>query len=65
MDPEAKRAAVGKVEEGFDAEMSSLALWEPQAVQPAAELEGLAFTVGQLKAMLAAARRREASHGRP
>ena len=60
--PEAKRAAVGKVDESFDLDMSSPALWEPQTAQPAAEPEGLTFSVAQLEAMLAEARRREAGH---
>ena len=60
--PEAKRAAVGKVDESFDLDMSSPALWEPQTAQPAAGPEGLTFTVAQLEAMLAEARRREAGH---
>ena len=62
VDPEAKRAAVGKVDENFDLDMSSPALWEPQTAQPAAEPEGLTFSVAQLEAMLAEARRREAGH---
>lgn len=62
VDPEAKRAAVGKVDESFDLDMSSPALWEPQAAQPAAGQEGLTFSVAQLEAMLAEARRREAGH---
>ncbi len=62
VDPEAKRAAVGKVNESFDLNMSSPALWEPQVAQPAAESEGLTFTVGQLEAMLAETKRREAGH---
>ena len=62
VDPEAKRAAVGKVDESFDLDMSSPALWEPQTAQPAAGPEGLTFTVAQLEAMLAEARRREAGH---
>lgn len=55
---------MGKVEEGFDAEMSSPALWEPQAPAPAAAdgPEGLTFSVTQLEAMLAEAKRREAGH---
>ena len=62
VDPEAKRAAVGKVDESFDLDMSSPALWEPQTAQPTAGPEGLTFTVTQLEAMLAEARRREAGH---
>ena len=62
VDPEAKRAAVGKVDESFDLDMSSPALWEPQAAQPAAGQEGLTFSVAQLEAMLAEAKRREAGH---
>ena len=60
--PEVKRAAVSKVEESFDLDMSSPALWEPQTAQPAAEPEGLTFSVAQLEAMLAEAKRREAGH---
>ena len=67
VDPEAKRAAVSKVEESFDAEMSGhgdaimdSAIGAPRRREPA-----LSFSVDQLKAMLAAAEEREASHGRP
>ena len=67
VDPEAKRAAVSKVEESFDAEMSGhgdaimdSAIGAPKRREPA-----LSFSVDQLKAMLAAAEEKEASHGHP
>ena len=66
VDPEAKRAAVSKVEESFDAEMSGhgdaimdSAIGAPRRREPA-----LSFSVDQLKAMLAAAEEKEARHGR-
>lgn len=42
--------------------MSSPALWESQKPVLAAEPEGFMFTVGQLEAMLAEDKRREAGH---
>ncbi len=64
VDPDAKRAAVGKVDKSFDLDMGSPALWKLQtATAPAAESKGLAFTVAQLEAMLTEARRMEADHG--
>ena len=58
---------MSKVEESFDAEMGGYgaaimdgAIGAPRRREPA-----LSFSVDQLKAMLAAAEEREASHGRP
>ena len=65
MDPEAKRAAVSKVEEGFDAEMSGYgdAIMDSAIGAPKRREPALSFSVDQLKAMLAAAEEKEASHG--
>lgn len=62
-----KRAAVDKVEEGFDAEMSGYgdAIMDSAIGAPKRREPALSFSVDQLKAMLAAAEEREASHGRP
>ena len=94
VDPEAKRAAVSKVEESFDAEMSGhgdaimdSAIGAPRRREPAlsfsvdqllganaqiaapaaagataAPVPGVTFTVEQLEAMLAAAKRSEAAN---
>lgn len=66
VDPEAKRAAVGKVEESLGAEtgvcgdtVMESAIGAPKRREPA-----LGFSVEQLKAMLAAAEEKEAGHGR-
>lgn len=53
VDPDAKKAALGKVDEAFDIDLEG-AFKEPEA--PAFTLE---FTVEQLEGMLAEARRRE------
>lgn len=54
-----------KVEEGFDAEMSGYGDAIMDSAIGAPKRRESALTVGQLKAMLAAAEEREASHGRP
>ncbi|MBQ2681479.1 MAG: tyrosine-type recombinase/integrase, partial [Eggerthellaceae bacterium] len=53
VDPDAKRAAVGKVDDAFDIDLEGI-FKEPEP--PALALE---FTVEQLELMLAEARRRE------
>lgn len=63
VDPEAKRAAVGKVDESFDIDMSAMGFNEPET-PVAANASGLTFTVEQLRAMLAKAEKREADHAR-
>ena len=66
VDPEAKRAAVSKVEESFDAEMSGYgdAIMDNVIGAPKQREPSLSFSVDQLKAMLAAAEEKEAGHGR-
>lgn len=66
VDPEAKRAAVSKVEESFDAEMSGYgdAIMDNVLGAPKRRKRALSFSVDQLKAMLAAAEEKEAGHGR-
>lgn len=66
VDPEAKQAALDKVDESFDLDMSVMSMGfdmpgEPQ--QPTAPA-GITFTVEQLKAMLAAAEEKEAQNAR-
>ena len=56
VDPQAKLAAVDNIEAAFDVEMGAPAPAEPAAVSETT-LEGL--SVGQLEALLEAARRRE------
>ena len=56
VDPDAKRAAVSKVDESFDIDLTGI-FKEPEP--PAFTLE---FTADQLRAMLAEAERREAAH---
>lgn len=65
-DPEAKRAAVSKVEESFDAEMSGYgdAIMDSVIGAPKRREPALSFSVDQLKAMLASAEEKETSHGR-
>ena len=62
VDPEAKQAALDKVDESFDFDMSGIGLDMPLDPQPAAAPTGITFTVDQLKAMLAAAEAKEAEH---
>ena len=66
VDPEAKRAAVSKVEESFGAEMSGYgnAIMDSVIGTPKRREPALSFSVDQLKAMLAAAEEKEARHGR-
>ena len=66
VDPEAKRAAVSKVEESFDAKMSGYgdAIMDNVLGAPKRRKRALSFSVDQLKAMLAAAEEKEAGHGR-
>jgi integrase len=63
VDPDAKKAAVSKVAEAFDMDMS-FPIDEPGRDDTAgvACASGLTFTVEQLRAMLAEAERREAGH---
>ncbi len=67
VDPEAKRAAVSKVEGSFDVEMGGYgdAIMDSAIGAPKHREPALTFSVDQLKAMLAAAEEREAGHGRP
>lgn len=65
MDPDAKRAAVGKVSDPLDADLDPLYDFPSPATAPSAGVGALTFSVDQLKAMLAAAEEREAGHGRP
>ena len=63
VDPDAKRAAVAKVAEAFDVDMSFPADGPGGGdAAGAACASGLTFTVEQLRAMLAEAERREAGH---
>ena len=64
VDPDAKRAAVDKVADSFDVDLDSLYDFPSPAAAPSAGASALTFSVDQLKAMLAAAEEREASHGR-
>ena len=61
IDPEAKCAAVGKVDESFDVDMSAMGFDGPER-SVEANTSSLTFTVEQLEAMLAEAKRREAGH---
>lgn len=65
VDPEAKRAAVGKVADSFDVDLDSPYDFPSPAAAPSAGAGALTFSVDQLKAMLAAVEEREAGHGRP
>ena len=56
VDPDAKKAALGKVDEAFDIDLEGI-FKEPEP--PALTLE---FTAEQLRAMLAEAERREAAN---
>ena len=58
---------MGKVEEGFDAEMSGYgdAIMDSAIGAPKRREPERSFSVDHLKAMLAAAEEKEASHGRP
>lgn len=64
VDPDAKRAAVDKVADSFDVDLDSLYDLPQPAAAPSAG--ALSFSVDQLKAMLAAAEKKEkeAGHGR-
>ena len=64
VDPEAKRAAVDKVADSFDVDLDSLYDFPNPSTAPSASAVALTFSVDQLKALLAAAEEREASHGR-
>ena len=59
VDPDAKKAAVSKVEDCFDVGMDAM-FGDACAAEPAPAAPGITFTVEQLEAMLAQARRREA-----
>ena len=58
VDPDAKRAAVCKVEDAFDVDMSSVFAEAMDAPAPS-PTPALVFTADQLRAMLAEAERRE------
>lgn len=60
VDPDAKRAAVSKVEGAFDVDMSSIIgkTVEEEPTPPSVQL-GLLFTADQLEVMLAETRKRE------
>ena len=60
VDPDAKRAAVSRVEDAFDVDMSSIIgkTVEEEPTPPSAQL-GLLFTADQLEVMLVEARKRE------
>lgn len=60
-DPEAKCAAVGKVDESFDVDMSAMGFDGPER-SVETNTSSLTFTVEQLEAMLAEAKRRKAGH---
>ena len=64
VDPDAKRAAVGKVADSLDVDLDSLYDFPSPATAPSAGVGALTFSVEQLRAMLAAAEEREAGHGR-
>lgn len=55
VDPEAKRAAVDKIDEAFDLDLNG-----PFAEEPGPSAFTMSFTVEQLEAMLAEAKRKEA-----
>ena len=57
VDPDAKRAAVGKIGEAFDIDLDGVLSKELE--EPAFTMS---FTVEQLEAMLAQAKRKEAAH---
>jgi site-specific recombinase, phage integrase family len=61
IDPEAKCAAVGKVDESFDVDMSAMGFDGPER-SVETNTSSLTFTVEQLEAMLAEAKRRKAGH---
>lgn len=57
VDPDAKRAALGKIGEAFDADLDDVLAGELE--EPAFTMS---FTVEQLEAMLAQAKRKETAH---
>ena len=57
VDPDAKRAALGKIGEAFDADLDGVL-----ADELGAPAFSMSFTVEQLEAMLAQARQKEAAH---
>ena len=59
VDPDAKKAAVDKVQDCFDADMSSFFGDEPDAPAQMLPAPGITFTVEQLEAMLAQARNQQ------
>ena len=61
IDPEAKCAAVDKVDESFDVDMSAMGFDGPER-SVETNTSSLTFTVEQLEAMLAEAKRRKAGH---
>ena len=62
VDPDAKRAAVSKVEGAFDVDMSSI-VDQAMAKEDVAPSAGIVFTVEQLEAMLAMAKKLEKAGG--
>lgn len=61
VDPDAKRAAVSKVEGAFDVDMTRIVEKDMGEEEPAPV--GVTFTVEQLEAMLAMARKQEGAGG--
>ncbi len=59
VDPDAKKAAVDKVQDCFDADMSSFFGDEPDLPAQGLPAPGITFTVEQLEAMLAQARNQQ------
>jgi len=60
VDPDAKLQAVGKIEDSFDIDMVGICSGNPlSAPAPQPQVPGVTFTVEQLEAMLAQAKRVE------
>ncbi len=60
VDPDAKQQAVGKIEDSFDIDMAGICGGSPlSAPAPQPQVPGVTFTVEQLEAMLAQAKRLE------
>lgn len=60
VDPDAKMQAVGKIEDSFDIDMAGICGGDPlSAPAPQPQVPGVTFTVEQLEAMLAQAKRLE------
>ena len=65
VDPEAERAAVDKAADSLDADLDPLYGFPSPTAAPSAAADGLTLSVGQLRAMFAAAEGKGTSHGRP